>query len=220
MTKPTTTAVLVATRPGSIKEWFRIYLPMPVVLERSKLMAAMRVPYVGKKKYPFTAGHAAARYCAGIPKLMPNGIMVRVVAAWLKRSTDVKNRPMINVIGYALTIALKDPMITASLPLIKVSPNQASPKMPITAVKPAWAVLVLGIASIAGLVSHNMMAESASMTIWMVMVIDNGSILPLLPGNCGRRPGKKPETTIKATPARNIRALNRALGGSGADVAA
>jgi hypothetical protein len=56
-------------------------------------------------------------------------------------------------------------MITASLPLIKVSPNQASPKMPMTAVQPAWAVLVLGIASIAGLVSHNMIAESASMTI-------------------------------------------------------
>ena len=61
MTKPTATAVMVAIRPGSIKEWFRIYLPIPVVPERSKLMAAIRVPYVGKKKYPFTAGHAAAR---------------------------------------------------------------------------------------------------------------------------------------------------------------
>src|SRR5512145_1955853 len=99
MTKPTTTAVMVATRPGSIKEWFRIYLPMPVVPERSKLMAAMRVPYVGKKKYPFTAGHGAARYGVGIPKLMPNGIMVRVVAAWLKSSTDVKNKPRMKVIG-------------------------------------------------------------------------------------------------------------------------
>src|SRR5215470_3366198 len=125
MTKPTTTDVMVAIRPGSIKEWFRIYLPMPVVPERSKLMAAIRVPYVGKKKYPFTAGHAAARKGAGIPRLLPNGIMVRVVAAWLKSSTDVKNRPRTNVIGYALTIALRAPMITASLFLIKVSPNQA-----------------------------------------------------------------------------------------------
>src|SRR5215204_2372610 len=165
MTKPTTTLVMVATKPGSIKEWFRIYLPIPVVPERSKLMAAIRVPYVGKKKYPFTAGHAAARYGAEIPRLMPNGIMVRVVAAWLKSSTEVKNRPKIKVIGYALTIALSDPIITASLPLIKVSPNQASPKMPMTAVKPAWAVLVLGIDSMAGLVSHNMIAESASITI-------------------------------------------------------
>ena len=165
MTNPTTTAVMVETRPGSIKEWFRIYLPMPVVPERSKLMPAIRVPYVGKKKYPFTAGQAGVSYWVGIPKLIPNGIMVRVVAAWLKSSTDVKNRPRIKVMGYALTIALSDPMIHASLSLIKVSPNQASPKMPITAVKPAWAVLVLGIDSIAGLVSHNMIAESASMTI-------------------------------------------------------
>src|SRR5215510_13250366 len=111
MTIPATTAVMVATRPGSIKEWFRIYLPMPVVPERSKFMAAIRVPYVGKKKYPFTAGHAAARYCVGIPKLMPNGIMVRVVAAWLKSSTDVKNRPRIKVIGYALYVAVSDLMM-------------------------------------------------------------------------------------------------------------
>src|SRR4029450_11478568 len=134
MTKPATTDVMVAIRPGSIKEWFRIYLPMPVVPERSKLMAAMRVPYVGKKKYPFTAGHAAVRDWAGIPKLMPNGIMVRVVAAWLKSSTDVQNRPRIKVIGYALTIALSAPMITASLSLINVSPNQASPQIHINAV--------------------------------------------------------------------------------------
>src|SRR5262245_53646714 len=52
MTKPTTTPVMVATRPGSIKEWFRIYLPMPVVPERSKLMAAMRVPLRGQEKVP------------------------------------------------------------------------------------------------------------------------------------------------------------------------
>src|SRR5262245_66286492 len=99
MTKPTTTPVMVATRPGSIKEWFRIYLPMPVVPERSKLMAAMRVPYVGKKKYPFTAGHAAARYWVGIPKLMPKGIMVRVVAAWLKSSTEATTRTRITEMG-------------------------------------------------------------------------------------------------------------------------
>src|SRR4029453_5829628 len=87
-------------------------------------------------------------------------------------------------------------------------------------VKPAWAVLVLGIDSIAGLVSHNMIAETASMPIWMGEVIDIGPIRPLLPGTCGRRPEKKPETTIKAPPARNIRALSRAQDGSGADVTA
>ena len=44
MISPMRTALHVATIPGSMNEWFRTYLPMPVVPLRSKLMAAMMVP--------------------------------------------------------------------------------------------------------------------------------------------------------------------------------
>jgi hypothetical protein len=99
MISPTQMAVAVETRPGSMNEWFNTNLPMRVVPVRSKFMAAIRVPYVGRKKYPFTAGHMAMRYGDGIPRLMPRGIRARVVAAWLKSSTEAKKRPAAKVIG-------------------------------------------------------------------------------------------------------------------------
>ena len=42
-TRPSTTATSVATRPGSMKLWFRTYFPIRVVPVRSKLMAATSV---------------------------------------------------------------------------------------------------------------------------------------------------------------------------------
>ena len=41
--KPSATATIVATKPGIMNEWFRMYLPMRVVPVRSKLMAATTV---------------------------------------------------------------------------------------------------------------------------------------------------------------------------------
>ena len=43
------TAVPVATIPGIMNEWLSTYLPIFVVPERSKLIAAMSEPYVGMK---------------------------------------------------------------------------------------------------------------------------------------------------------------------------
>ena len=56
-----TIATVVERRPGSIKLWFSIYLPIRVVPVVSKAIAANIVPYVGKKKYPLTAGYIAMR---------------------------------------------------------------------------------------------------------------------------------------------------------------
>src|SRR5258708_32874608 len=57
MSRPTTTATVVLTRPGMRKEWVITYLPIRVVPERSKVIAAMIVPYVGIRKQPCTAGN-------------------------------------------------------------------------------------------------------------------------------------------------------------------
>jgi hypothetical protein len=42
--RPVTTATPVATRPGIMNEWFNTYLPMRVVPDKSKLMAAISEP--------------------------------------------------------------------------------------------------------------------------------------------------------------------------------
>src|ERR1700722_2774370 len=44
ISRPTATASVVLTRPGTRKEWLITYLPIRVVPERSKLIAAMMVP--------------------------------------------------------------------------------------------------------------------------------------------------------------------------------
>jgi len=47
---PVTTATAVATMPGIMNEWLSTYLPIFVVPDRSKLIAAISEPYVGMKK--------------------------------------------------------------------------------------------------------------------------------------------------------------------------
>jgi hypothetical protein len=47
---PVTTDTAVATIPGIMNEWLSTYLPIFVVPERSKLIAAISEPYVGMKK--------------------------------------------------------------------------------------------------------------------------------------------------------------------------
>ena len=43
-TSPTSTATAVATSPGIMNEWFSTYLPILVVPDRSKLIAAISEP--------------------------------------------------------------------------------------------------------------------------------------------------------------------------------
>ena len=78
---PVPTATTVATIPGIMNEWFSTYFPIFVVPLRSKFTAAISVPYVGIKKYPFTAGNIPASTAGGIPIAIPSGINVCAVAA-------------------------------------------------------------------------------------------------------------------------------------------
>ena len=50
MIKPMTQPVETPIKPGIMKLWFRMYLPMRVVPERSKPMHARSDGYVGRKK--------------------------------------------------------------------------------------------------------------------------------------------------------------------------
>ena len=89
---PITTALIVAANPGSIKLWFNIYLPIVVVPERSKLIAASITGWLGRKNKPLTAGNIATRCIGGIPKEIPNGNKALTVAAWLTKKIDNKNK--------------------------------------------------------------------------------------------------------------------------------
>src|SRR4051795_2413120 len=60
-------------------------------------------------------------------------------------------------------------MMGPLLAAINVSPSQARPRIPMTAVMPAWHVLVLTIAATGALVSRRMRAAIASMMIAMVI---------------------------------------------------
>ena len=55
-----------------------------------------------------------------------------------------KNRPIAKVHGAAVAMSLRPPMIASRFALMKVSPSQARPRMPMIAVMPDWHVLLLG----------------------------------------------------------------------------
>src|SRR4051812_32082164 len=61
------------------------------------------------------------------------------------------------------------PMIGPLLAAINVSPSHARPRMPMTAVMPAWQVLVVTIFAAGALVTRSMIAATASITIAMVI---------------------------------------------------
>src|SRR3954471_22285944 len=63
------------------------------------------------------------------------------------------------------------PMIGPLLAAMNVSPSHARPRMPMTAVMPAWQVSVFTIAAGGALVTINMSAAIASMTMAMVIGI-------------------------------------------------
>src|SRR4051812_534845 len=61
------------------------------------------------------------------------------------------------------------PMIGPLFAAINVSPSHARPRMPITAVMPAWQVLVVTIWAAGALVTSSMIAATASITTAMVI---------------------------------------------------
>ena len=71
--KPAITEAAVVTIPGSIKLWFKTYLPILVVPVRSNWMAVSRVGYSGMKKCPFTAGKIPTMNAGVSPSDSPSG---------------------------------------------------------------------------------------------------------------------------------------------------
>src|SRR6516164_8915650 len=102
---------------------------------------------------------------AGMPRDRPSGISARVVAAWLYSSIDATNSPMANVQGAALAMLLEPRMMVSWLALMKVSPSQARPRMPMIAVTPDWQVLHFGTSATGARVNVRISAATANMTI-------------------------------------------------------
>src|SRR4051812_12242678 len=113
----------------------------------------------------------------GIPREMPSGMRARAAAAWLYRSIEARKRPKAKVQGAARAMSLRLPMITASLAEMNVSPNQASPRMPMMAVTPDWQVLHFGTSAGDAPVTTRITAAAVSMTMAMAtgMPITMGS---------------------------------------------
>src|SRR4051812_21461233 len=92
-----------------------------------------------------------------------------------------------------------------------VSPSHASPRIPITAVIPAWQVLLLTIAAGDALANRHIIAAKASMTTAIVIGIETTTGLPSSLAT-RRRTGNSPAQTTTSTPPRNIHADNAARG--------
>src|SRR3984957_8070984 len=107
-----------------------------------------------------------------MPRERPSGLSARAVAAWLESSTDAKTKQNAKVHGPAVAMALRPPMIASRFALMKVSPSQASPRMPTIAVMPDWQVLHLGTSATGALVTVKITAATASMTIAMAIGIE------------------------------------------------
>ncbi len=96
-------------------------------------------------------------------------------------------------------------MITSRFALMKVSPSQARPRMPMIAVMPDWQVLHFGTSATGALVTVRMTAATVSMTIAMAIGIVSERLFRR-PGTV-RSSGKMPASTTIATPARKMNAL-------------
>src|SRR3954451_5303854 len=77
------------------------------------------------------------------------------------------------------------PMIGPLFAAINVSPIQARPRMPMTAVMPAWQVLVLTILSALAPVNRSMSAARAIMMMAIVMGMERVNILRAGLGGAG-----------------------------------
>src|SRR5246127_3065295 len=100
---------------------------------------------------------------------------------------------MAKVHGAALAMLLSPPMIVSRLALMKVSPNQARPRMPMIAVMPDWQVLHLGTSATGALVTVRIMAATASMTIAIATGIER--MIGFSGPGTVRNSGKMPEST-------------------------
>ena len=80
-------AATVATSPGRMKLWFRRYFPMRVVPVRSNATAASTVPYVGRKKFPLTAGYEPRMSAGGRPRATATGPRMATVDGGEKHET-------------------------------------------------------------------------------------------------------------------------------------
>src|SRR5436190_10698817 len=97
---------------------------------------------------------------------------------------------------------------------MNVSPSHAKPRIPITAVSPAWQVFVFTIWSTGARVNNSIAAATVNITMAIVIGIETvtgASTEPTL-----RNTGKSPQQTTTPTPARNNHAERPARGGSAA----
>ena len=124
------------------------------------------------KKYPLTAGYIAINNAGLIPSVIPRGISVRTVAAWLYRRIDNTNNASANNHGADVTRLEIELLMNSELPLKKVSPIHAIPKMATTAEVPALNTLPETILSTFGLHSRMIEAAMESITISIATGID------------------------------------------------
>ena len=124
----------------------------------------------------------------------------------------IKKRASPKSHGILVTTSCRLAVITSILPLIKVSPIQAIPKMAITACIPALNTdpFVALIPSV--LVARRMMAAVLSMMISIASGIPSFTVVPSMTKS-GLRAGMEPKRTIATTDTRKRITLRRALKG-------
>ncbi len=97
-------------------------------------------------------------------------------------------------------------MIFSWLAVMKVSPSQARPRIPMMAVIPDWQVLHLGTSATGARVTVRMSAATASMTIAIAIGIPTTTAPSVLPGTV-LSVGKMPAKTMSVIPPKNIKVL-------------
>ena len=71
----------MAVNIGTMKEWFKTYLPITTVPDWSNCIVEITGPLAGKKDVPLTLGYRPTIVAGERPKAIPIGIMALTVAA-------------------------------------------------------------------------------------------------------------------------------------------
>ena len=135
-------ATSVATSPGRMKLWFRSQRPIRVVPVESNDTAASTVPYVGRKKFPFTAGYAPSRNDAGSAE-RDGDRAERHDRRGLAEEQDREHEEADREHPRAAPRRRREmpPTIALSLPAKNDEPSQETPRIETNAVSPPFMML-------------------------------------------------------------------------------